>query len=188
MEQVKGIPTTICIDGKTLKNVKARGLARPVYKNIYLLKSEEAERLFLDEKEEDARNVNVSFEKIKDADGERIIVKGRAKVAVAPSDEDFERAAVYQIAIPDSLKQGRNLLKIDYRGDCARLYSNGKLVADNFYYGRPFMFGLWRLPEGVSDLELRVLPMQKDAPVYYPREADKRVGEEVVKITSETIR
>ena len=32
MEQIKGIPTTICVDGKTLKNVKARGVERPVYK------------------------------------------------------------------------------------------------------------------------------------------------------------
>ena len=188
MEQIKGIPTTICVDGKTLKNVKARGVARPVYKNIYLLKSEEAERLFLDEDKVVRNVVNVAYEKVKDAEGERSIVKGRAKVAVAPSDEDFERAAVYKIAILDSLKQGRNLLKIDYRGDCARLYSDGKLVADNFYYGRPFMFGLWRLPEGATNLELKVLPMQKDAPIYYPREADRTVGEKVVGMTCEAIR
>ena len=188
MEQIKGIPTTICVDGKTLKNVKARGVARPVYKNIYLLKSEEAERLFLDEDKVERIIVNVAYEKVKDTEGERSIVKGRAKVAVAPSDADFERAAVYKIAISDSLKQGRNLLKIDYRGDCARLYSNGKLVADNFYYGRPFMFGLWRLPEGATNLELKVLPMQKDAPIYYPREADRTVGEKVVGMTCETIR
>lgn len=188
MEQIKGIPTTICVDGKTLKNVKARGVARPVYKNIYLLKSEEAERLFLDENKVERNVVNVAYEKVKDAEGERSIVKGRAKVAVAPSDEDFERAAVYKIVISDSLKQGRNLLKIDYRGDCARLYSDGKLVADNFYYGRPFMFGLWRLPEGATNLELKVLPMQKDAPIYYPREADRTVGEKVVGMTCEAIR
>ena len=109
-------------------------------------------------------------------------------ILLEPSDEDFERAAVYKIAISDSLKQGRNLLKIDYRGDCARLYSNGKLVADNFYYGRPFMFGLWRLPEGATNLELKVLPMQKDAPIYYPREADRTVGEKVVGMTCEAIR
>ena len=188
MEQIKGIPTTICVDGKTLKNVKARGLSRPVYKNIYLLKSEEAERLFLDEDKVERIIVNVAYEKVKDAEGERSIVKGRAKVAVAPSDADFERAAVYKIAISDSLKHGHNLLKIDYRGDCARLYSDGKLVADNFYYGRPFMFGLWRLPEGATNLELKVLPMQKDAPIYYPREADRTVGEKVVGMTCETIR
>ena len=53
------------------------------------------------------------------------------------------------------------------------------LVADNFQYGRPFLYGLWRLPEGVSELELRILPMQADMPVYLPREADKTLGEGV---------
>ena len=56
-------------------------------------------------------------------------------------------------------------------------------MADNFYYGRPFLFGLWRLPEGTRELELRILPLQKDAPIYLPREADKTPGEEVKNIT-----
>ena len=74
------------------------------------------------------------------------------------------------------------MLSIEYQGDCARLYANGKLVADNFQYGRPFLFGLWRLPSDVESLELRILPLQKDAPVYLPREADKTPGEGVKKI------
>ena len=64
----------------------------------------------------------------------------------------------------------------------ARLYADGRLVADNFYYGRPFLYGLWRLPQGVSKLELRILPLQQDAPVYLPREADKTPGEAVIKM------
>ena len=64
----------------------------------------------------------------------------------------------------------------------ARLYADGRLVADNFYYGRPFLFGLWRLPRGTKELELRILPLQKDMPVYLPREADKTPGEEVLKV------
>ena len=75
------------------------------------------------------------------------------------------------------------MLDIDYQGDCARLYANGKLVADNFYYGRHFQYGLWRLPEGVTELELRVLPMQEKMPVYFPEEADTTPGEKVVKTT-----
>ena len=55
-------------------------------------------------------------------------------------------------------------------------------MADNFYYGRPFVYGLWRLPEGTKQLTLHILPLQPDAPVYLPREADRRAGEEVVKI------
>jgi hypothetical protein len=56
------------------------------------------------------------------------------------------------------------------------------LIADNFYYGRPFLYGLWRLPENCSQLELRILPLQPDAPVYLPREADKTAGEQVYNV------
>ena len=52
-------------------------------------------------------------------------------------------------------------------------------MADNFYYGRPFLYGLWRLPKGAKELELRILPLQQGAPVYLPREADKTPGERV---------
>ena len=83
------------------------------------------------------------------------------------------------------------LLSISYRGDVARLYAitrsadgseSSRLVADNFYYGRPFLYGLWRLPEGATELELRILPLQENMPVYLPREADKTPGEQVDEI------
>jgi hypothetical protein len=56
-------------------------------------------------------------------------------------------------------------------------------VADNFYYGRPFLYGLWRLPKDYKELELRILPLQPDAPIYLPREADKTAGEELINIS-----
>ena len=46
MQQIEGIPTEIAIDGKVLKRLKPKGTTKPVYKNIYLLTSEEAGRLF----------------------------------------------------------------------------------------------------------------------------------------------
>jgi hypothetical protein len=105
-------------------------------------------------------------------------------VAEAPSEGDWQQAAVYKIQIPapDKAGVGASLLSISYRGDCARLYANGHLIADNFYYGRPFLYGLWRLPENCSQLELRILPLQPDAPVYLPREADKTAGEQVCNV------
>lgn len=110
------------------------------------------------------------------------------KVAEEPTDGDFNAAAVYTIGLPaDSLRADR-LLRIDYRGDVARLYADGKLVADNFYNGRPFLFGLWRLPAGCSRLELRILPLQKDMPVYFPREANvSEPGEQVYGVTTLTL-
>ena len=180
MMQIPGIPTTIALQGgKTLRNVKAKGSQMPVYGNICLLSRQEAECLFLEQLEEKSAATPVSYQKTKEAGPLRTIVKGRAKVAEAPSENDWLQAAVYRVPV----EAGKDaLLRISYRGDCARLYADGKLVADNFYYGRPFLYGLWRLPAGVTSLELRILPLQPTAPIYLPREADKTAGEQVTGI------
>ncbi len=183
LEQIKGIPTTLAIGNKVLKNLKAKGPETPVYKNYYLLTSEQAGRLFL---EEDAHpDIAIKapiINKVKEAGALRPITMGVNKAAEEPLDEDFEHAAVYTIDLPEAPVEGR-LLNIDYRGDVARLYANGQLIDDNFYYGRPFQYALWRLPKGCRQLELRILPLQKDMPVYFPREADTTPGEEVKQIT-----
>ena len=84
------------------------------------------------------------------------------------------------------LEGSGEVLTIDYRGDVARLYADGHLIDDNFYDGHPFRYALWRLPAGCRQLELRILPLQKDMPVYFPREADITPGEAVNKIIVET--
>ena len=194
MQQVTGIPTTIALQsGKTLKNVKPRGTSRPVCENIYLLTEAEANRLFLANEtkgKESLRSAqrdafsrkNLHWEKDKAAGPQRKIVVGAKKVAEAPSDEDFDAAAVYTITLPDSLS---SLMTIRYRGDVARLYADGKLIDDNFYNGRPFCYALSRLPKDCRQLELRILPLQANMPVYLPREADKTPGETVISITVE---
>jgi len=188
MMQVKGIPTTIALQqGRTLKNVKPLGTARPVCDNIYLLTQHDAEHLFLEAKSHEDIVMEATCTKLREAGPLRTIVKGRAKVAEAPSEADWQQAAVYRITVPtEAVTASRRLLSIEYQGDCARLYANGRLLADNFQYGRPFLYGLWRLPAGTTELELRILPLQPDAPIYLPREADKTAGEAVkhVSITS----
>ena len=181
MQQIKGIPTTIVLEnGKTLRNVKARGTEKPVWQNIYLLSTEDAEHLFLDETPQDDIRLGAVCEKIREAGPLRTITMGVNKVAEEPTDEDFEQAAVYRISVPnDAVTKYRRLLQIDYRGDVARLYCNGQLIADNFYNGRPMLFGLWRLPAGATELELRILPLQENMPIYFPREADTTPGEQV---------
>ena len=183
MEQIKGIPTTIAIDGRVLKNLKPKGAEKPVYKNIYLLTSEQAAGLFLSEevktKKEDTA---VAFSKVKEAGAPRKITIGVNKVAEEPVDADFENAAVYTISLPD-VNRTEHILNIYYQGDVARLYADGKLIDDNFYNGRPFQYALWRLPKDCHQLELRILPLQKDMPVYFPREADVTPGERVISVT-----
>ena len=211
--QIPGIPTTIALqNGKTLKNMKPRGTEKPIYQNLYLLTCEQAEHLFLKRPTPNQGNnvqcsrtverrrkmFNVQCSKLRAAGPLRTIKKGKAKVAEAPTEADWEQAAVYRINLSAqpmvnvqwSMFNGQ-LMSISYRGDCARLYAlvpnadgnmSRRLVADNFYYGRPFLYGLWRLPEGCTSLELHILPLQPDAPIYLPREADKQAGEEVKEI------
>lgn len=183
LEQIKGIPTTLAIGHKVLKNLKPKGPETPVYKNYYLLTSEQAGRLFLEE----AAHLDIAINapiinKVKEAGALRTITMGVNKVAEEPVDEDFEQAAVYTIDLPTVSGEGR-LLNIEYRGDVARLYADGQLIDDNFYNGRPFQYALWRLPKECKQLELRILPLQKDMPVYFPREADTTLGEQVMKVT-----
>ena len=183
LEQIKGIPTTLAVGNKVLRNVKAKGTNVPVYKNIYLLTSEQAAGLFLSEevktKKEDTA---VAFSKVKEAGAPRKITIGVNKVAEEPVDADFENAAVYTISLPD-VNRTEHILNIHYQGDVARLYADGKLIDDNFYNGRPFQYALWRLPKDCHQLELRILPLQKDMPVYFPREADVTPGERVISVT-----
>lgn len=190
--QVDGIPTSIVMqNGKTLRNVKPRGKERPIYNNVYLLTRQEAEQLFLETPPAPAAtDLKVTCTKMKPAGALRQIPIGVQKVAEEPQDADFEQAAVYRLTFSKVPSSG--LLSINYRGDVARLYaitrladgseSGRRLVADNFYYGRPFLYGLWRLPEGATELELRILPLQENMPVYLPREADKTPGEQVNEI------
>ncbi|MBQ8157584.1 MAG: beta-galactosidase [Prevotella sp.] len=204
MMQIPGIPTTICMqNGKTLKNVKAKGLAKPVYDNIYLLTKQEAEHLFLNEEKKAGNEpIALTAQKVKEAGPLRQITMGTQNVAEEPTDTDFEQAAVYTIKLPAEnsslFTPHSSLMKITYQGDCARLYASlpsdshlvqerKVLIADHFQYGRPMLYGLWRLPEGCKELELRILPMQKDMPVYLPREANKTPGENVEKIEITTL-
>lgn len=175
MQQVEGIPTEISIGGKVKKNLKPKGLGQPVYGNVYLVDAETAGRLFLDDADYRSKfgpAADVSITQTAEAGKTRDITIGVQKVAEEPTDADFASAAVFSIdGLPAVEDRSGALLTIDYVGDCARLYADGVLVADNFYNGRPFLYGLWRMSEGCQKLELRVLPLQEDMPVYFPREA-----------------
>ena len=187
LEQIPGIPTEIAVDGKVLQGLKAYGTSKPVYKNIYLLTSEQAGRLFLTAEESSLSIVSCQFTKTKPSGKPREITIGVGKVSEEPIDADFDQAAVYSIELPEDsalYAYPAALLQIEYRGDVARLYADGHLIDDNFYNGRPFQYALWRLPKDCRRLELRILPLQKDMPVYFPREADVQTpGEEVKSVT-----
>lgn len=177
LQKIPGIPVEIKIGDKIYKNLKPLGMERPVCRNIYLIDAPIAERLFLDEMSAENVPLEAVYRKVSEAGEYRNIPIGVRDVAEAPSDDDFDNAARYVIRLPDT--RADRILEIDYRGDVARIYADGKLVADNFYNGRPMLLGLWRLPTDCTEIELRILPLQPEMPVYFPREADIRPGEEV---------
>ena len=95
--------------------------------------------------------------------------RGKSPVAIAATDSDFTNAAIWKIRLPEKIDLSLNpILRIHYVGDAARLTLNGRLIDDNFYAGRTFDLGLNRYaPEILTgDLQLEILPLRKDAPVY----------------------
>lgn len=181
MQKLNGIETEMRINQKVLKKVKPHNEVAPIYSSnevdVYLLTEDYANQLGL-KPEDEPTTSEVNFTKVKEAGPLRIITIGVNNVAEQPEDADFENAAVYRIDVPSH----NGLIDIEYHGDVARLYANGKFIDDNFYNGRHFQYALGRLPKDCNQLELKVLPIQKNAPIYYPREADSTPGESVVAV------
>jgi beta-galactosidase len=97
-------------------------------------------------------------------------------VAQAPPETELAQAATWSITVPqgdlDALGKIDGLselfLEINYRGDVARLYSAHRLLLDDFYNGEPWSIGLRRFldADSANTLELSILPLRKDAPIY----------------------
>jgi beta-galactosidase len=67
------------------------------------------------------------------------------------------------------------------RATSARLESHGKLLDDDFFNGEPWLVGLGRYSIGsrLPSLQLEILPMRSDAPVYLPKTGtDQLTGKE----------
>jgi hypothetical protein len=116
-------------------------------------------------------NVTAKVEKLKDADPRAPVSIGQ-EVAEAPDEAAFEGAARWVIRVPavESEEVKNVFLRITYEGDVARIYDRGKLVTDDFFKGTPWVIGLASIAARDADpeLELRILPLRKDAPIYLP--------------------
>ncbi len=122
------------------------------------------------------RNVPVRWEKVRAAAPS---LPGTIKMgkynAIAPTDSDFDRAGVWRIALPEHALDGLSdaFLRIQYAGDVARLYAGPRLLADDFYKGTIWEIGLKRFASQTlgKNLELKVMPLRKDAKIYLPHNA-----------------
>ncbi|MEU8360237.1 beta-galactosidase [Nonomuraea sp. NPDC048882] len=113
------------------------------------------------------------------------VVDAASGRASAPTDADFGQAAVYRITIPEEAfaqnaaadcgaEEDEVLLRLDWIGDVGRAYLGGRLVADQFWHGPVWEIGLRRFREPLREhgcLELRLLPLREDAPVYVSPQA-----------------
>jgi beta-galactosidase len=111
--------------------------------------------------------------KVRDAGAAPPVRMGALGVATPPDEAEFTaKAAVWSVRVPAGPKgaPSRRFLRILYKGDVARLYAGKRLVTDDFYKGTPWEIGLWRLsPEELArGLELRIMPLREDAPIYLP--------------------
>jgi hypothetical protein len=115
--------------------------------------------------------------------GKADLVKMGDETAIMPADAAFAHAAVWKIHVPavEARQVGGLLLGIDYVGDIARVYAGDRLVTDDFYHGAPLEVGLWRTG---PDLELQVLPLRGDAPIYLPPGSRIAAGAEVGELKS----
>lgn len=122
--------------------------------------------------------VPVSFQKMRDADAIgpvplfNAVPWRKVEIALAPSDSAWAGAARYRLAVPAAALDSVSdvLLEIRYVGDVARLYAGDRLLNDNFYNGTPWRISAWRYREEIlrGELELRILPLRGDAPIYIP--------------------
>jgi hypothetical protein len=92
-------------------------------------------------------------------------------VAQAPSEAELPDAGKWSVTVPAHALAGLNelFLEIRYKGDVARLTSANRLLTDNFYNSQTWSVGLRRFLNLAQEnkLELSVLPLRKDAPVYF---------------------
>jgi len=103
----------------------------------------------------------------------------KGPVPLAPDDASYDQATRLRLRLPDQIPtgQGRVLLAIDYLGDAARLYADGKLVDDHFYDGEPWLVGVDRFAsaERWPAFELAIIATG-DLPVFLEPAAQSRLS------------
>jgi len=115
--------------------------------------------------------LTAKVEKLSDPGADPPLKMGK-EVVLMPDESAFESAAKWRIKPPDLNSDAVSdvLLRIHYKGDIARIYAGGELLTDNFYYGEPWVIGLSTIPTELLNktLEVRILPLQAQAPIYLP--------------------
>ena len=79
--------------------------------------------------------------------------------------------ASYELSLPNKIPQGVNdiLINFTYKGNTAQLYSDGIIIADNFYNGTPMPLGLKRHSSKLekSEFILQITPLTSTDGIYF---------------------
>ena len=130
------------------------------------------------EKSVSFRQEPIAMQAVREAGELRSISLGpyQSKVAMAPVDADFEQAAKWRLPLPELEAVEEDvevMLQLDYMADVLRLKADGALWMDDFFNGRCFEAPVRELAsthgqslETLEALELLLLPLQPDAPIY----------------------
>ena len=104
--------------------------------------------------------------------------KPKASTLNGTSEEAWNDAAVYQLALPSETPSRRQRLDLHYIGDAARLYVDGRFYDDNFYNGDPMALALWRIPTSDrAKVRLKVLPFSEALLARLPESARQKAAE-----------
>lgn len=96
----------------------------------------------------------------------RTVGMGKRGVAEQPLIDGYMETVRWRVERPDARKELSNyFLKISYEGDIAHVYSDGKLVEDNYYNGKPMYVPATSL-QGKENT-LYILPLSKESPIYF---------------------
>jgi beta-galactosidase len=111
----------------------------------------------------------------------RLTIGGRANTVMEPYPEAFDAAGAWSVSF-DRAALG-NLedvhLVVDWVGDVGRAFLGDWLIDDRYYDGRPWVIGLKRFSRSLADgapLELAVLPLRGDSPVYIDEALRPKLG------------
>ena len=89
----------------------------------------------------------------------------------------------YSVKFPESIPDGINdyLVEFDYLGNTASLYSNGLIIADDYYSGYKMPIGLRRFKEKLKDNDFifQITPLFKDYDIYFENETELNFAEDV---------
>jgi hypothetical protein len=100
--------------------------------------------------------------------------------ATVPTAEEIEAAPEWRIHLPSDALAGVSdlFLRVEYRGDIARLSADGHLLTDDFYNGMPWCIGLKRFRSQVESgkLEIAIVPWRDHSKVILDDFAVDKAG------------